>query len=760
MARPFLRAARSAPSPFSRLATAAWLACCTAAAAQDAPTGSAAAPAAALRPSPAASAASSAGAASAAAPATELGTVTVTGRVEPVPTVAGWGEVPLRKAPFQASVFTAEALRDRGAVRLADLVRADPGVSDAYNTEGYWDYLTVRGFVIDNRFNYRRDGLPINAETAIPLDNKERVEVLKGTSGLQAGTSAPGGLVNLVVKRPLATPLTQATLAWRERGSVLGALDLSRRFGSDQAFGLRLNVAAERLAPIVRNADGERQLLALAADWRLPSGALLEAEVEHSRRSQPSVPGFSLLGDRVPAVPDPRLSLNNQPWSLPVVMEGNTASLRLTQPLGADWRATGHVATQQLRSQDRLAYAYGCYDAATDVYYADRFCPDGRYDLYDFRSDNERRRTDAAEAALHGRLRTGDWQHALSVGVLHSRVRNRFQDQAYNYVGQGNVDGTAVTPADPTLTDVNTDRDERSTELFARDALRLRPGTTAWLGVRHTRLQRASVRTDGSRPTDYTQRVTTPWLALSQELGEQTLAYASWGRGVESEVAPNRARYTNRGQALPALKSRQLELGLKGGVSNGSDTSWELTAFELRRPAFSDLGSDCGSDQPGGTCTRQADGDAVHRGLEARLGWRGGPWSLNGGVQWLRARRKGSAIAALNGLQPTNVPARSLNASVAYAVAAVPGLSLQLDGVAESRRMVLPDNSVSIPGWARADLGLRWVQRQGDTRLTWRAGVDNAFDRRAWRESPYQFGHAYLFPMAPRTWRLSVEASL
>ena len=65
----------------------------------------------------------------------------------------------------------------------------------------------MRGFVLDNRFNFRRDGLPINAETSIPLDNKERIEILKGTSGIQAGTSAPGGLVNYVVKRPLDAPL-------------------------------------------------------------------------------------------------------------------------------------------------------------------------------------------------------------------------------------------------------------------------------------------------------------------------------------------------------------------------------------------------------------------------------------------------------------------------------------------------------------------------------------------------------------------------
>ena len=457
--------------------------------------------AAAQAPAPAAQAAApAAGAAS--APTTRLDTVTVTGRADPLPAVGGWGDVPLSKAPFQASVFSAEQLRERGAQRLSDLTRLDPSVSDAYNTEGYWDYLTVRGFVIDNRFNYRRDGLPINAETSLPLDNKERVELLKGTSGLQAGTSAPGGLVNLVVKRPLDTPLRSAQLAWREKGSLLASVDLSQRFGSGQAFGLRLNAAAEKLEPPVRRAEGERHLLALAGDWRLGRDTLVEVEIETSRRSQPSTPGFSLLGNRLPAPGDPRINLNNQAWSLPVLLEGDTASLRLSQRFGKDWRATAHLATQQLRSDDRIAFPFGCYDAGTDIYYPDRYCPDGSFDLYDFRSENERRRTDAIELALHGSFSSFGIGHSLSVGLLRSRVANRFQMQAYNYVGQGNVQGTAFSPADPALTDQNTNRDERSTEFFLRDAVTLTPGLTAWLGLRHTRLERSSVRTNGSRATD------------------------------------------------------------------------------------------------------------------------------------------------------------------------------------------------------------------------------------------------------------------
>ena len=44
----------------------------------------------------------------------------------------------------------------------------------------------------------------------------------------------------------------------------------------------------------------------------------------------------------------------------------------------------------------------------------------------------------------------------------------------------------------------------------------------------------------------------TPWLGLSWRTTPATTVYASWGQGIESEVAPNRARYSNAGQALPA----------------------------------------------------------------------------------------------------------------------------------------------------------------------------------------------------------------
>lgn len=659
--------------------------------------------------------------------------------------VTGFGDQPLSELPISAVVIDAAALQASGARRLADLTSFDASVTDAYNSPGYWDYLSIRGFTLDNRFNYRREGLPISAETSIPLDNKERVEILKGTSGIQAGTSAPGGLVNYVVKRPTEKDLRSATVEVSGRGGVLGAIDLGGRFGVDRQFGYRFNVAHETLRPRIDDLKGERSLVALAADWRVGRDTVVEAELEWSHKSQPSQAGYSLLGNRLAPVPSPHLNLNNQPWSQPSVFGALTGTLRIEQALNADWRWSAQVGQQRLKTDDRLAYAFGC--GAEDDY--TRYCSDGTYDMYDFRSENERRRLTAAQVKLKGKFTTGSIAHDLSVGLLSSRVRNRFEDQAYNYVGAGNVDGSAATSPDPALTDFNTNRDERSLELSLQDTIRWSPQWTTWLGLRHTHLDRESVRTDGSRPTAYDASLNTPWLALGYQLQGGPLLYASYGQGTESYLVPNKtSQYLNPGVALPVRKSRQQEVGAKGGDASWS---WQVAWFRIVRPMTN-------IDSCGDGCTGAYDGEAVHQGLEGTLGWRGGPWRLDGGATVLDAKRRGSADASLNGTRPVNVPKLVLRGRASYAVASLPGLALDGTVVHEGRRSVLPDASIELPSWTRIDATLRYATRLGGTATHWTLGVENLFDRRYYKESPTQFGHVYLFTGAPRTLRLAMQA--
>lgn len=668
--------------------------------------------------------------------------VTVTGRTPVLPAdVAGFGDVAAERTPIATVSVGTTALRDQGIDTLAEITRLDASIGDAYNAGGYWAQMRVRGYALDNRFNYRRDGLPVNAETALPMDNKERVEVLKGLSGLQAGTSSPGGLVNLAVKRPRGNATTLlAGLA--DDGSLRATADIDRRL--DDTLGLRVNLSADRLRPLLHASDGPRWLAAVAGTWRPSANQTLEAEVERSHQAQRSAAAFSLLGNALPSASaiDPRINLNNQAWAGPVVFDNTTASLRFTQTLTEGWRLLAQAMTQRLRTDDRMAFPFGC--SSENTY--DRYCSDGSFDIYDFRSDGERRESDALALRLDGQARTGEWTHALGLSVLATRYRQHMGAQAFNWTGIGTIDGQAVVPASPVPVDTNTNRSERSTEWQLTDRMAHGPWAL-WLGLRHTALHRTSVRTDSSRATAYDQGFTTPWLAATWQLTPQDMVYASGGQGIESAVTPNRSSYgAQAGQPLPALRSRQAELGWK---HDARDWGASLAAFDIRRPAITDTGT-----------TYRIDGAARHRGLEAAADTRWGEWSLRGSALWLQAQREDAQDPASNGLVPENVARRVLRTQLGWQPAALPGLMLQGWLSHEGPRFVLPDNSLASGAWTTVGLNARYQWRDAGRDWTARLGVDNLFDRRAWQETPFQFGHTYLYPLAPRTWRASIQLAL
>ncbi len=223
-----------------------------------------------------------------------------------------------------------------------------------------------------------------------------------------------------------------------------------------------------------------------------------------------------------------------------MVLEGVTGTVKFEQAINSNWRWSAQAGTQTLKSQDRVAFPYGCADG--DNYHANTYCPNGYFDLYDFRSDNENRSTTSAELEIKGEIDTKFVKINPTLGILVNRVNDRFDMQAYNYSGAGNLHNFVALPADATLTGENTNRDERSTELYFNLSHQWTESFSTWAGLRFTRLSRQSVRTDGSRATDYTQNLSTGFVAASYQINSAHMAYASFGQGVESEVAPGRSR--------------------------------------------------------------------------------------------------------------------------------------------------------------------------------------------------------------------------
>ena len=665
--------------------------------------------------------------------------------------VSGFENLRLREAPFSATNIDNATLRDLGAQRISDALRLDSSVTDSYNSPAYWDMLSVRGFMLDNRYNYRREGLPISAETMIPMDNKERIELFKGTSGIQAGTSAPGGLANYVVKRPpnsAEASVRSLTLSYGNGNNSGVALDVGGRYGENNAVGYRVNAAYEDLNPYVKNAKGHRQLLALAMDWRLNANTRLEWEIESSSRQQMGVNAASIAGNTLPSPIYGQNNFSNQSWSVPGVFNGLTGTMRLKQKLENGWLWTTQFGAQRLKTDDRLSYAYGCY--AEGNY--DRFCSDKTFDLYDYRSENERRTSDALQTELTGQVKLAGIQHDISFSWLRQRQIDKLSPmQAYNWAGTGSLSGVSESTAAPEPNDLNTNRQEYSTEISIKDRIRVHQFADLWLGWRTSQIQRDSQRTDGSRATHDDRTIHTPWIAFSHKLPFNTTGYASYGQGVEAQVTPNRSRYTNAGEALPSAKSTQKELGFKGAQGAWL---WNAALFDITRPVWGDQGA-CEEDN---SCTRKLDGVAKHQGLELGMGYRNKQWKFDTAATWLNAERSEAVInTAQNGQRPLNVPSLVLRAAAEYRLTQVPGLRTTLRLSHEGQRDLMEGGSMTLPAWTTADLAAHYSTKVSGQNIDWTLALENATNRSYWRESPKQFGHYYLYAGAPRNLRLAVR---
>ena len=665
--------------------------------------------------------------------------------------VSGFENLSLREAPFSAVNIDSATLRDLGAQRISEALRLDSSVTDSYNSPAYWDMLSVRGFMLDNRYNYRREGLPINAETMIAMDNKERIELFKGTSGIQAGTSAPGGLANYVVKRPpnsVEASVRSLTLSYGNGNNKFVAIDAGGRFGENNAVGYRVNAAYEDLNPFIKNAKGHRQLLAVAMDWRLNANTRLEWEVESSNRQQMGVNAASITGDTLPSPVYAKNTFSKQSWSVPGVFDGITGSVRLKQRLDNNWLWTTQIGVQRLKTDDRLSYAFGCY--AENIY--DRFCSDKTFDLYDYRSENERRTSDALQTELTGQVQLAGIQHELTFSWLRQRQIDKLSPmQAYNPAGTGSLSGASDSTAAPDPLELNTNRQEYSTEISFKDRIKVNRFADLWLGLRSSQIQRDSQRTDGSRATHDDRSFTTPWVAFSHKLPYSTTGYVSFGQGIEAQVTPNRSRYTNAGEALPSAKSTQKELGFKGAQGAWQ---WNAAMFDISRPVWGDQGA-CYEDN---SCTRKLDGLAHHIGMELGVGYRSTQWKLDTSATWLNAKRAEGVIdPSQNGQRPLNVPSLVVRAAAEYRWTQVPGLRTSARISHEGQRDLMEGGSMTLPAWTTVDLTAHYSTKLAGQDTDWTLALENATKRAYWRESPKQFGHYYLYAGAPRNLRLTVR---
>jgi len=675
--------------------------------------------------------------------------------------VGGFSDASLFDTPASITAIGRTQMQDLSIRSTTEALRFDASVSDAYNAVGYAEQFSIRGFALDNNYSYRKDGFAIPGDTQIPLENKERIEVLKGLAGLTAGIATPGGIVNYVTKRPTDKPLRSATVEVSERGTLYGTVDLGGRF-EDRRFGYRINAAAADLHSYVRGANGDRQFVSGAFDWQISPDALLQLDVDYQRKAQITAPGFQLIRNEVlPTGVSAKMLLNDQPWTKPVETRDTNLGLRFEYKLAPGWLATVSGNKHWFKRDDYTAFPYGCSNEGEGFYPG--YCSNGDYDVYDYQSVGERKTPWGAQAMVQGKFDTGSLRHALTLGASYAERHDSFGDYVYDYVGYSNIWHPLDTPhvaADRVTGPVFERRSDQESALFAQDIVTLTPALTLHGGLRYVKIKRSEYDDDFQSYVKSDDSFALPSVALVYGLARDWNVYGSFSHGLQhGGIAPMGT--SNEASVLAPGRSRQVEFGAKGALANGLNLSASL--FQIRQGLeYEDPYQTVDVTVDGAAEQRHPyvrGGRQTHRGIEFAADGRYDALGYGVSLMALNTRQDGTGQAGIDGKRVTDVPAFKSTAWLEYAVPAVPGL--KVDGVWQysGKKAFDVENRVFVPDYHVFGAGASYALTMGATRVTLRARVDNLFDKFYWRDVTPALG-GYLLAGAPRTFRLSAQFDL
>lgn len=679
--------------------------------------------------------------------------VKVTGNAESAYRASGaslgaLGDRSLQDTPFSVEVVTQELLKNRQATTLLDAFKSDPSVTPAGNGYiGEASAITIRGLMLDLLNGFKFDGLSaVNYGSDLPLEHFERLELLKGSSGFMYGLSAPGGIVNYVLKRPTNEPVRSVTLGLANKSVWTKQADIGGRFGDNDRFGYRVNLVDERGDTFVDSGKIRRTSGSAAFDVRVTPGLVWQFDaLQQTRRVDGA--SFGVLPWQIYGITPAQLPGFGAPAGTTAVTSAAAidGSTRLAQPntyyetkfsiygtnltwaMAPNWDLRlGYRQVEQLRENADSAQVL--------------FNSTGRSTEVQTRSLS-RYFSRTLDAMALGRVSTGGVKHELAFGVSTVELTRAFPTTTSQILlGTGNIYNPVLLA--PRVTQPN-DRFVQNlrilqSSLFASDSLQFDDQWSAIIGVRYNRF-RQNTNAANRIPTEDVRRPVTPTLALLYKPVPSTTFYTSYVESLQAgSVAPLTAT-VNRNETLPPLMSRQLEAGVKFTQENWSASA---AAFRLRKGLETTIG---GLFQQAGT--------EVYQGVEASAKARlARDWTVLGGAMLLNTRNE-SPLAAINGRRTAGAPRSVANAHVEYAVAGLPGLVLSGGVNYTGDRPLDAGNTFMLDGFTTVDLGARYKTKIGGSDVTWRFNVDNVTKEKYWLPS---FG-SILVPGAPVTARLSAQ---
>ena len=624
------------------------------------------------------------------------------------------GNKDFMETPFSTISYTEQYIADRQAQNITQVIAAtDPSVFSNGLTGTFSENYSIRGFA-SNISDVMMGGLfGVAPYYRISPEMYERIEVLKGPSALLNGMppgGSVGGAVNLVPKRAGDEPLTRLTGTYMSDAQLGGHLDVGRRFGEDQQFGVRFNGVYRDGDGAINHQRQKAELTSLGLDWRGERVRLSADLYQSEDRVRGQNRGINLASGVAVPKPPKADTLLNPDW----------AYVQTTD--------RGAIVRGEFDLNDNLM-AYAAYGMSTTHYeYSGTMLAKVFNDAGDFETSMGQLKMDlektSGEVGLKGNLQTGAIKHQWTLNATH------YGDTQKDY-GRRSVPGADwITniyhpqwgPAAAKSFPYIAHTESRLTSYGLADTLSvLEDRVQLTLGVRRQQVLTDSFSTStGARTNRYDEGATTPAAALLVKVTDRVSVYANYIEGLsEGAAAPMTAK--NFGDVFAPYKSKQKEVGIKVDLGDFTHT---LSLYEITRPS-SYLDPD--------TNIFSFGGEQRNRGVE--WGFFGAPRHdvrLMGGVAHVDPKITKAQGGTNEGKTAIGQPGLQGKLGVEWDTPVVEGLTLTANATSVSKQYISADNAQSIPGYTVYDLGTRYSTGFAGRPVTLRAGVTNVTNKAYW----------------------------
>lgn len=610
---------------------------------------------------------------------------TTSGYSAPNASTATKTDTPLRDIPQSIQVIPERVLKDQQVQNLNDAVQNVSGVQQDDTFGGQIDRISIRGFQTDV---FLQDGVRQGQSSNRELDNLERIEVLKGPASVLYGNFEPGGVVNLVTKKPLSNPFYEAELSIGSYAFLRPSIDLSGPLTADKSVLYRFNAAYEfndGFRDFQTNTS--RVFAAPTLSWKIDKKTDLTLEFSYLNDLRPFDEGTVAIGDGVANLPRDRVlsDANNRR-----TVEEFKVGYQFEHRFSDNWKLRNSF---RYLSSDTFDFRLGHWFIEDDGTFERKFLSNkDNYQSFSLNTD------------VTGKFKTGPIEHTLLIGLDLNRETTRGAQRRlpgnpgfFTNIFTGVSDPLpTVTVGDLTAFGRRGSNEQNRLGVYLQDQIKLLDNLKLLVGGRFDLYDRTSIDRRSNTTTEDSAQRFSPRVGIVYQPIEPISLYASFSQSFNPDIFSTQAD----GSPLEPSVGTQYEVGVKGEFLD-KRLSATLAAYRINK-------TNIATTDPNNPDFSIAVGEARSQGVELDIV--GEPlkgWNIIAAYAYTDAEITRDNFFAV-GNRLANVPRHSASLWSTYEIQKGPakGFGFGLGLLYVSDRFGDADNSFTVPGYLHTDAAL------------------------------------------------------